>query len=185
MSTVSSFPSQRPNVRDMIHRFRYGKPTSRSDRGTGTIDSGSLWGKFASVRDGPTVARLPPLPVTFSDILDPFFDETESKSTPPGANATAPEHLHEFDRLKWAKTIPASFQPTPASEPVFSLPEVMLLHKSLEVEPVTAPDAPASAPAGAVRPPSTSESPLPPDTEETLDQMIENLDVTLTRLNWR
>jgi hypothetical protein len=169
----------------MIHRFRYGKPTSRGERGTGIFESGSNWGTSAFFRDAPTVARVPPRPPTLSDILDPLFDESELKSTPAGVAATAPEHLHEFDRLKWAHAIPASLQPTPGSEPVFSLPEVLLLHKSLEVEPVTAPPALASGPTDALKPETVSESPLPPDTEETLDQMIENLDVTLTRLNWR
>lgn len=156
--------------------WKDGRGSSESNFAPGDVN------RISSVR--------PPLPPTHV----PFYDTLDD--VPSASREAADDNNGELDGLdlgaSWDAlmrvrgSVQAAHRYANTSESLFSIPDLLDLHKSLEVEPV----APAGVPD--VTQPSTATvgtavSPPPPATEpeETLEQMIESLDVTMMRLNWR
>jgi hypothetical protein len=186
-------------VRDLIRRFREGKPMSRDER-RGATGNGSLWWQ--------TSASQRPL----ERAADATTSQQHSAFGPAAARIDSPDvydlnggltmmdsidltvERHNLQSLLAAARYGGHTQGTFGFEPLLSYPDVLQLHKSLEVEPVTAPPpvAPSEVqptPAAAADPAADSTVAAAADVEgepaETLNEMIENLEVTMTRLNWR
>ena len=198
MSAATASDPRPVGFADLIQRFRHGKPASREERGA-AAGATRLWWKETGEKQATSSrqfeasrfsASRPPLPRSYT----PLYDTLDNV---PGFDGVAPaadnEELDNLDLgaswdalLRVRSGVRTAHRYANPTESLFSIPDLLELHKSLEVEPVAPAVVPPSAQPSPPAPVPVPVSPEPqPEPEETLEQMIEDLDVTMMRLNWR
>lgn len=151
-----------PRIGDMIKRFRTATPTSRETRQeTRQPEASRFWWETGPAR------QAEPLP----EYAAPQQDWRQSDSFTHVMDGLD----MELDRAGLVSALNRSHRRYGGvhTDSLLSLPDVLALHQSLEVDVIAPPPA------------KEEEKPAEPDTKESVATILESLDVTMARLNWR